>query len=69
MDKEERMLIQDFHNWLNELEEGDIEAFKIFYRETRNPMYISESIEELAWEVYQLQECMEGILSDLEYER
>jgi len=62
------MLMQEFSTWL-EAAPQDLEAhFKKFYKEkfNREVFNLNEIFEDIAWQVYNLQVCVEAMLEDSE---
>lgn len=67
------MILQDFKNWaisyidLNpDYELKEDELFEIFYQHHHVGRNFMLMMCELAYEIYQLQVCVEGILKDIE---
>jgi hypothetical protein len=61
------MLIEDFKEWMDEDMVTEREAFSEFFHEIclkDADEDLPTIVEELAWQVYQMQLCVEGIIED-----
>ena len=65
------MLMEEFEKWRVDTEnksifqdQNDATNFSIFFYELTSFMTFKEILEELAWQIYELQVCMEGVLED-----
>ena len=66
------MLYDDFKTWkvrngysLCTDDEHDRELFKKFYASAIHGMSVGAIVDDLAWQIYNLECCMEGVLEDL----
>jgi hypothetical protein len=67
------MLMETFHKWKKiQRSKGypypdDEDLFEIFFHQYSMGVTATELLSELAWEITQLQECVEGLIEDGEY--
>lgn len=62
-------MMQDFHEYLKDkhckVVRGDFEDFSNFFEDVMDDSQsLRPVVVQLAWEIYQLQVCMEGIIED-----
>ena len=66
------MLMEDFNAWIYKknhpfLSDNIKDNFEIFYQENQFGKTFFDMLAELAYQIYEMQECIEGIIEDMDY--